>query len=233
MGGWRDGWMERGEVTIGRDQCEQETSSALCRCAAGTGTAFSFTAPPTKYNNDELDLINSWSHSRSRRAWWLSFCTYQWQQKTFLCYICSTWKIKQNSRNNTQGSSCWLSVGEFLSISTINDWVQRLVIGGAFVPTHPSLDFVKRHLYDHTVLVACLKNMGVNSLNKQQHSSWVMNNMATWHFTARNCEGLELHPWETKYRLRQSICCWPGINWGSPIRECRVPEHRFSNVLLP
>lgn len=51
----------KGDATIGRDQCEQETTSALCRCAAGTGTACSFTAPrpPTQYNNDELDLIIS------------------------------------------------------------------------------------------------------------------------------------------------------------------------------
>lgn len=81
-----DGEMDgEGDVTIGRDQCEQETSGALCRCAAGIGTACSFTDPPTKpppiptlCNNDELDLINSsvrFLEPRQGRggAGWLTF----------------------------------------------------------------------------------------------------------------------------------------------------------------
>lgn len=57
-----------GDMTIGCDQCEQETCGALCRCEAGTGTACSFTAPLSStlnpsipHNNDELDLIISYT----------------------------------------------------------------------------------------------------------------------------------------------------------------------------
>lgn len=63
--------MDREEdATNGRDQCEQETSSRLCRCVVGTGSACSFIARPHHLphkhslphsNNDKLDLIISFA----------------------------------------------------------------------------------------------------------------------------------------------------------------------------
>ena len=107
MGGDEEMDGER-DATIGRDQSEQETSSAPCRCAAGTGTACSFTAPrhlpldaplpppQTKYNNDELDLINSSAqflepqqgHQRSMVIFWYKSdkmktgLTHTWSKET-------------------------------------------------------------------------------------------------------------------------------------------------------
>ena len=43
---WEDREMDgEGDATIGRGRCEQEPNSRLSRCAAGTGTVYSFTAP--------------------------------------------------------------------------------------------------------------------------------------------------------------------------------------------
>lgn len=197
-GGWRDGW--RGDATIGRDQCEQETSGALCRCAAGAGTACSFTAPhhlprnpSTHHNNDELDLINSsaqllepWRGQESL----MGICLHtSATMKTILCPIWSTWKIDQNRR--TQGAPYWLSAGEFLSIRTFTYWMQGLVIRGAFVASHLSPGLVKRH-YNHIALwkelVPCPEKHGSRCYKQ-------LTVAAGW--------------WTTFRWLQQSPCVWP------------------------
>lgn len=105
-----------GDATIGRDQCEQETSSALCGYAAGTETSCSFTVPTPplnpnpppapQYNHDELDPIIS--SSKASRAWWVSVLTLV-TMKTFLYSIWLKWKINQNCKNKTPQ---WVSVGK-------------------------------------------------------------------------------------------------------------------------
>lgn len=210
------------DATIGRDQCEQETSSAPCRCAAGTGTACSFTAPrhlpldtppprqPSIIMMNWISLtppLNSWSHSKATSARWLSFDTNQTQWRHVWA---SLDQMKQPKQKKTHGTLQRLSVGEILSISIFIYWMQRLVISEALCGRIQVLALWRGIPYNHIglwkELVLCLEKYGSRCYKQitvadgwwttfrwLQQSLCVQPHGILQHW---NCEGFNLDPWE-------------------------------------